>query len=248
MQQNSARPSTRLYDATGERYPGEGLPLTLPEHIRQALEREIIEGRLMAGSRLAEDELGTRLGVSRTPVREAMRMLEGQGLVVRRRGRGSFVAERTSLDEARTIYEMRFALEGHLVARAATLMSEDGLALVERLSEEFHALAAEPGDPASDDLTSIDSDLHWAIYNAAQSDLTPLVAAYWGRLQRELYGRVYAGPARKSRPVALYAQQHSAIVEGLRQGNPPAAQTAMIMHLKTGWESVQSSYALLGAA
>jgi DNA-binding GntR family transcriptional regulator len=248
MQQSSAGPRIRLYDATGERYPGDGLPLTLPEHIRQSLEREIIEGRLTAGSRLAEDELGARLGVSRTPVREAMRMLEGQGLVLRRRGRGSFVAERTSLDEARAIYEIRYALEGHLVANATTRIGDSELSLIARLSEEFHVLAREPGDAASDDLTSLDSDLHWAIYNAAQSDLTSLVAAYWGRLQRELYGRVYAGPAREGRPVTLYAQQHSAIVDGMRQRNPAAAQTAMIMHLKTGWESVQSSYAAVHAA
>lgn len=234
---SNPRSRARIFDATGQPYPGGGLPLTLPDHIRQSFERDIIEGRLGAGARLAEDDLGRRLGVSRTPVREAMRMLEGQGLIVRRRGRGSTVANRTTPDQAKALYEVRFALESHLAGCAATTLGDDDLALVERLRDEFKA-HAETG--LQDDLVGIDSDLHWAIYNGADSDLASLVASYWGRVQRELYGRIYG----EGGPVALFAQQHDAIVDALRHRNASAAQTAMIVHLKSGWESVQRSYTL----
>jgi DNA-binding GntR family transcriptional regulator len=227
----------RLFDATGQPYPGAGLPLPLPEHIRQSLERAIIESRLEAGARIAEDELGRRLGVSRTPVREAMRMLEGEGLIVRRRGRGSTVADRTSQEQAQAIYEVRFALESHLAASAATKIADDDLALVERLRDEFDEFAAAG---LHEDLVGIDSDLHWAIHNSADSDLVSIVASYWGRLQRELYGRVY----RHDGEVAVYTQQHEGIVDALRRHDPAAARDVMLAHLKSGWESVQTSYAL----
>ncbi len=227
--------ATRIYDATGQPYAREGLPPSFPEHIRQLLEREIIEDRLGAGARVAEDELSRRLGVSRTPIREALRMLEGQALVVRRRGRGSTVAARTSPEQARAIYEVRFALEGHLAACAAANISDDDLALVERLRDEFEQHA---GAGRSADLVGIDSDLHWAIYNSADSDLVSLVTAYWGRLQRELYGRAYDADG----SLATYASQHDAIVAALAAHDGAAAQAAMVVHLKSGWERVQSSY------
>jgi DNA-binding GntR family transcriptional regulator len=227
---------TRLFDATGRPYPGAGLPLPLPEHIRQELEREIIQGRLSAGERLAEEQLSKRLGVSRTPVREAMRMLEGQGLIVRRRARGTSVAERTTADQAHAIYHARFALEGHLAAAAATAIDDEGLAAVSRLQSEFADLAQ---SGARADQISADSDLHWAIYNSADSDLTSLVASYWGRLQRELYGRVYG-----SGPVEVYAMQHEQIVHALQQHDPIAARGAMVKHLEAGWQTVRRSYVL----
>jgi DNA-binding GntR family transcriptional regulator len=231
--------ATRIYDATGQPYARQGLPPSFPEHIRQVLEREIIEDRLGAGARVAEDELSRRLGVSRTPIREALRMLEGQALIVRRRGRGSTVAARTSPEQARAIYEVRFALEGHLAACAAANISDDELALVERLRDEFEQHAA-PGRSA--ELVGIDSDLHWAIYNSADSDLISLVAAYWGRLQRELYGRAYDADG----SLDAYASQHDAIVAVLAAHDAAAAQAAMVVHLKSGWERVRSSYALAG--
>ena len=226
----------RLFDATGRALPGAGLPPALPDHIRQGLERDIIEGRLGAGERVAEDELGRRLGVSRTPIREAMRMLEGQALLVRRRGRGTTVAARTSPEQARAIYAVRFALEGHLAACAATNISRDDLALVGRLRDEF---AQRAGAGPAADLVGIDSDLHWAIYNSADSDLVSVVAAYWGRLQRELYGRAYGADG----SAAGYASQHAAIVDALAARDAAAAQAAMVAHLNSGWARVRGSYA-----
>jgi DNA-binding GntR family transcriptional regulator len=241
MEASSESPRARLFDATGREYPRPGrLPPSLPEHIRQLLERDIIEGRLADDAQLAEEQLGQRLGVSRTPVREAMRMLQGQGLVVHRRGRTIAVARRASVEEAAAIYEVRLALESHLAASAAVAMEPDDVALVERLHREFSELAQrfeEDPDARSVDLVGLDSDLHWAIYLAADSDLTSIVASYWGRLQRELYGRVYGGGA-----VSLFAQQHDSVMEAIRERDPDAARSAMEAHLRSGWERVRQSY------
>jgi DNA-binding GntR family transcriptional regulator len=231
--------------AAGDRHPPERagrltvgrVPPSLPQHIARALERDIVEGRLRAGERVTEDQLSRRLGVSRTPVREAMRVLEGQGLIVRRRDRGAFVARRTRLDEAQAIYELRATLEGHLAAEAAVHMSEAELEAAWHLHREFrrrlHSAAATDGPG----LVALDSDLHWTIYHGSQSDLVSIVASYWGRLQRELYDPVY-----RNQP-EVFAVQHEHILQALAARDSAAARAAIATHVRSGWRAVASAYA-----
>src|SRR5665213_4050502 len=77
-----------LFDGLGS--PIDGLPLSFPEHVRQLIEAEIVAGGLAPDERVTEKGLAERFGVSRTPVREAMRLLESQGLIVRPRGRSAY--------------------------------------------------------------------------------------------------------------------------------------------------------------
>lgn len=234
--------TARVYDATGRPYGRDGLPPSFPEHIRQLLEREIIEGALEPGERVTEEELATRIGVSRTPVREAMRALEGQGLIERRRGRGMAVAERTRPDEAEALYELRGALEGHLAARSAESIEEGDLETVTRLAQEFRGVVEAGAPIETRTLVTLDSDLHWTIYNAARSNLVATLASYWGRIQRELYDPVY-----QSDPL-VFAQQHEELVAALGAGRPDAAEAAMRAHIRSGWAAVQMSYAGAGLA
>jgi DNA-binding GntR family transcriptional regulator len=217
---------------------GHGLPRSLPQHVADTLARDIVEGRLRAGERVTEDDLGARLGVSRTSVREAMRMLEGQGLIVRRRDRGAVVAKRTGVDEARAIYELRVTLEGHLAAAAAERITAGELRSAWRLHEDFLARLAGAVRGTAQDLVAIDSELHWTIYRGSGSDLISIVASYWGRLQRELYDPVY-----RHEPEA-FAAQHATILEALQAHDAPAARAATAAHVRSGWEAVARAYAV----
>ena len=89
--------------------------LAATELIREA----IIDGRLEPGERLKEEELARQLGISRTPIREALLMLQVEGLIDRgaepRRDGPSALAQRTSTD----LYMLRALLEGHATRRAA---------------------------------------------------------------------------------------------------------------------------------
>jgi DNA-binding GntR family transcriptional regulator len=227
----------RLYDSAGRALGGTGLPPSLPKHIGQVLEREIIEGSLAPGQRVTEDELARRVGVSRTPVREAMRMLEGQGLILHRRDKGAFVAERTDAEQAAAIYEVRVALESHLAAQAATTISESELDAARRLHREFQRLV-QGGKPEVRQIVSLDSDLHWTIYNATGSDLVSIVGSYWGRLQRELYDPVYRGDPR------LFAVQHEQLLDALQRQDAEAARATMSAHIRAGWDAIARSYAM----
>lgn len=225
----------RIYDATGRSYRRQGLPPSFPEHIRQMLERQIIEGRLEPGQRVTEEELAQRIGVSRTPVREAMRALEGQGLIERHRGRGISVAERLGPDEAGALYEIRAGLEGHLAGRAAEMIDDRQLEATVRLQGAFQRVLEQSGPPDARRLVALDSDLHWTIYNSTRSTLLATLASYWGRIQRELYDPLY-----KSNPL-LFAGQHDELVQALRSGRADLAEAAMRRHIRSGWEAVCAS-------
>lgn len=211
------------------------LPVSFPEHVRQLLESEIIEGRLVPGERVSEDQLARRLGVSRTPVREAMRVLEGHGLIVRRRGKGAYVAGHTSTEEARVLYALRVPLECFLAAQAAANITEAELNDLEQLNVAFRAAVTESGGLAQ--LIEADSALHWGVYDAARSDLVSVVRSYWGRLLRELYTRVYLAGLPEH-----FADQHDQIVDALRARDAGAVHSAMERHIADGWEVVRASF------
>jgi DNA-binding GntR family transcriptional regulator len=227
----------RLYDATG-RPLQLGIPPSFPEHVRRLLEREIISGALLPGQRVTEDELAQSVGVSRTPVREAVRGLEAQGLIMRRRGRGAYVARRMMASEAEALYAVREALESHLTSRAAERIRPGDLSTLEMLDSQFRELATSD-DPDAElrHLIVIDSDFHWTIYHAADSELVSVLASYWGRLQCELYDRVYTGGLPKT-----FGDQHSRIIHALRRRKPREAREAMAAHIRTGWDVLEMSF------
>ncbi len=212
------------------------IPPSYPELVRQMLEREIVQGNLVAGERVSEHELASRLGVSRTPIREAMRVLEGHGLIVRQRGKGTFVARLTTKAEAETLYQLRAPLEGFLTGRAAENLTSADLVELGRLADAFRAAMPAAGERLGEQVT-IDSALHWHIYDAARSELTSVVRSYWGRLLRELYARAYGVSTSHQ-----FAEQHDEILAALASRNTAAARRAMERHIQAGWEIVGASF------
>ena len=97
----------------------DGLDLALvPRRVADVLQQDIISGRMAPDSRVIEEEIAERFGVSRSPVRESIRLLERDGLIVRAERRGARVSpmSRQDLDE---VYACRVALEGMAAAEAA---------------------------------------------------------------------------------------------------------------------------------
>jgi len=122
-----------------ERAPGLG------DQVYQALRAQLRSGRVAAGQPMQEVQLAQQLGVSRTPVREALTRLAGEGLLVTS-GR-SFTVPAVTIDDAEDIYEIRFLLETAALRRIAERCSDD---LVRAPIEE--ALAAAAHAHESDDV------------------------------------------------------------------------------------------------
>jgi DNA-binding GntR family transcriptional regulator len=112
---------------------------TAHEAVRDSLRRAILRGDLQGGTRLVQSELALTLGVSTTPVREAMRDLTTEGLIEFDRYRGAVVHSPT-LEEVREVYELRLLLEPIAVRKAVARITEDELrtasALLARMDEE----------------------------------------------------------------------------------------------------------------
>src|SRR5437763_67865 len=106
----------------------------LPERLRESIEEEIATGRLLPGTRLDEVELAKRFGVSRTPIREALRLLLGEGLVETRPQRGAVVAQVTP-QRLIEMFEVMAELEAMCARLAARRMSDAELAEVEAAHE-----------------------------------------------------------------------------------------------------------------
>ena len=108
------------------------------ELIREA----IIDGRLKPGQRLKEEDLARQLGISRTPVREALLMLQVEGLIVTTPNRGATVRVHTP-DDLGDLYALRALLEGHAARRAGQLITEEEVVVLRESCERFEALSPE---------------------------------------------------------------------------------------------------------
>ncbi|MEX0803559.1 MAG: GntR family transcriptional regulator [Candidatus Binatia bacterium] len=119
---------------------GRSLYVTVYDRLKQ----DIVLARLHPGEPLLEEDLAERLQVSRTPVREALRKLNHDGLVRVVPNKGAFVRVLTPRD-IREIYEVREALESFAAARAATILSDEQLGSLSRLAENLKRRVARLG-------------------------------------------------------------------------------------------------------
>lgn len=137
------------------------VPRTLAERAYEQLRDLIISAQLEPGQLIDEERMIERLGIGRTPLREAIRRLRAEGLVAIYPHRGTFVPEVTVRD-LRQISEARRVLEGYAAARAAQSTSEVFRQDVIAAYEELKSL----GDTDAAGLLDIDARMHEAIYRA----------------------------------------------------------------------------------
>jgi DNA-binding GntR family transcriptional regulator len=130
------------------------------EVIREA----IIDGRLAPGERLKEEELARELGLSRTPIREALAVLQAEGLVDTAPNRGATVRAHDA-EDLDDLYRLRALLEGYAAGRAATRMPPESVAELFASCERFEGLA--DGDVAP--LVKENMHFHSTIVEAAAS-------------------------------------------------------------------------------
>lgn len=193
-------------------------------HIR----RLITSGEFGAGEVLREDELAERLGMSRTPLREAIARLETEGLVVSRRHR-SAVVFKPSTEELREIYEMRIALES-LAARLATRTAgPDDVAELERLWKELDAT------PPGRAWVRLNREFHLRLYRASgRKRLIRLIENL--RDQSEPYVRMLVifghGPEAQ--------EGHRRMIDAVRAGDGEGAAQATAEHLTATMTTVMA--------
>ena len=141
----------------------------LVDEAATAIRKAIIDGTFKPGDRLPEDRLATMLGVSRTPLREAFRMLEEEGLVAVSTGRGVEVV-RLDTEEASDLYDVREVLDGLAARRAADRIRPESLQELLRLVDTMHKVLA-VGD--FDGWLQCNVRFHEAVAEASGPDVPP---------------------------------------------------------------------------
>jgi DNA-binding GntR family transcriptional regulator len=207
-------------------------PVSFSEHVCQVLREDILSGDLPPGSRVTEAFIMERTGVSRTPVREGLRKLEAEGLVITHRSRGTFVTYRLTDEEALLIYDVRLVLEPHLTRVAAERMTPAGLLTIRDVLARFEA--AMDGDPR--EAGELDAEFHLAIYGMSESELLNVLRGYWARLQLQLSERVYSAELPRR-----FVREHREIVEALERGDGALAGELMAAHIKHGRATMAKS-------
>ncbi len=209
-----------------------------PVHLRKQdwaydrLRHWIAAGELPAGSRVDQDSLAERLGISRVPLRQALVRLQSEGLVDQRPHRGWYVAQ-LDIDDARDVYAGRAALESMLTGRAARVIAPDEIAALEDLLEaQGQALANQDVERAR----KFDRAFHDQIFQstglerscAAQRSLRGIADRYVAMYMSEV-----------SRAVESMAQHH-AILDALRAADDLLAARLAGEHVATGIALLES--------
>ena len=198
----------------------------LDQRIYDALRQRILTRELAPGTPLAIRDLAGRLGVSVTPVRDALRRLQSDGLV-QMRGRGETTVTRLGPADIDDIFDLRRALEVHAVRRGVERISA---AEVARLGGLLAAAARTfSGDRYLDypTLIRLDGDLHRALVGAAGN--ARLSAAHERLGAHVQIARVYF--TRQRRPQATHAE-HLAIVDAYARRDASAAASAVDDHIE----------------
>jgi DNA-binding GntR family transcriptional regulator len=212
---------------------------SLVERVSHAVRRAILEGRLRPGDTLSISDLAADLGVSHSPVREALQQLAGQGLVVLRPARTAVVAS-LGIPALTDIYRLRTLIEADAGARAARLLTDEHLVIIER---EFTELTDAP----------VDSEHFWTSHNAFHSAImepvtTPrlerIVAELWQSAER--YIRIVYGETDVL--FTLSAQdRHRPLLEAAKARSASKMRKALTQHLQTNEQEITRSLEQIAA-
>lgn len=195
--------------------------------VYETLKKRIINIELPPGLPINEADFASDLGVSKTPVREALRQLERDGLVENVPSRGSTITHITS-HEIIDVFQIREIIESGAARRSAKIGGSDALRKI--LDSYIESLAAAGGSEQYVHEWGSWEDMHTAIISSLGNQL--LTDVYSGLIDRILRIRNYYGKRLTRRRFYDVIQEHKAIIEAILNGRSEEAGEAMLRHLQ----------------
>ncbi len=191
--------------------------------IAAALREEILGGGYQPGERIRQQELAAQNGASRVPVREALRILEAEGLVTLVANAGSWVSS-LSAQECKEMYQMRERLEPLLLRFSTDSLSEDVIDQLQQLAD----LMQESTD--IEQFIALDRQFHLLSYSAASTImLGDTIMRLWNRTQH--YRRAYTRMFRAERDDSVH-YDHQLLVSALRNRDAEDAERVLASHIR----------------
>lgn len=201
---------------------------------------EILSGRLSPGTQLREEQLAAACGVSRTPVREALRRLESAHFVRRNESQRTFVAE-WSLDEIAEGFVLRAMLEGHAASRAAIAIGDEAIDRMQAHNREI-AAAARRAPPDVATFLEHNRAFHAIILEAAGSErLTALLATI---IEQPIVTRTALQYDREQ--ILQSHAEHEELMHAFRRHDPEWAKSVMTSHIRRAFHAYHDAFHQVG--
>lgn len=202
-----------------------------PVLVRDRLREAIFSGKLRPGDLLRQEELAERYGISRIPVREALRQLEAEGLVTRQPNKGAVVAS-LSLQDVLELLDIRIGLECRALALAVPNMVDSDFEMAAELLKSYDK------EPRPQKWGEINWRFHEALYAPCnRPKLLDLIEANYGRVNRFVRSQVSIASG-KEKP----QREHYEILDACKMGDAGLAASLLESHI------VQTQKALMAAS
>ncbi|HEV7276818.1 MAG TPA: GntR family transcriptional regulator [Devosiaceae bacterium] len=204
-------------------------PSRLGDEVYNAIYAQLMSLKIPPGGRLSVDSLVRELGVSQTPIREALSRLEAQGLVVKTHLVGYSAAAQMDASRFEQLYQLRSLLEPFAAGQAAVNMSEEALAA---LTGHAAAMSPDGGDPdiAYSRFAQWDSEFHNMVASGSGNELIQETLARL-HIHVHLFRLVY-----HARAAAAAIEEHAEIIDAISRRDPTGAEAAMTAHIQRSKE------------
>lgn len=199
----------------------------------QLIREAVLSGEFAPGTHLAEELLAERAGVSRTPVREALRLLDAEGFVESVSNQGSFVATWSDKD-LEEIFRLRAVFESYGAGLAAQQVDEKGLRSLRELADAMVEIC-DAGKPDADRLTELNNAFHQCIFEVAGNQR--LFGVYKTLVAVPLVHRTFEGYTR--REVLRSVMHHEELVDAFSCHDGEWAASVMRSHVLAALHSVK---------
>ena len=194
-------------------------PSGLAEEVYRRIRADIMSLKLPPDTRVTVDSLARELGVSQTPIREALSMLEANGLVSKRHFAGYATSPRMNRAQLDELFEFRLLVEPHAAHKAAQMMRDD----------EVARLVSGESAPSHDAFADMDSQFHRLIAQGAQNRL---IADSLARLHIHIH--IFRS-CFKSEIAEEAVHEHNAIIAAIRARDGEKSEAAMRRHIERSY-------------
>ncbi|GAA2131015.1 GntR family transcriptional regulator [Arthrobacter humicola] len=193
------------------------------QRIADSLHGAVLRGELAPGERIRQEEIAEQFGASRLPVREALRILESEGLVTLKANSGAWVS-RLNLEECVEIYKIRERVEPMLLAESIPNLTEETIG---RLEELMHAIE---DDEDIEKFLRLDREFHLLSYaGAPMPSAQNMVVRFWNTTQQ--YRRAFAQIIGHNRRWIIESE-HKLLMEAIRRRDTEEAERVLLGHIR----------------
>lgn len=205
------------------------------EHAYTQLRELILSGHLEPGSRVHERQISERIGLSRTPVREAVRRLSSEGLIRTEPHRGAFI-EKVEFSEVVEIFDVGAVLEARCARLATRKMQPAQIEEMERLYQQMEEVAGQGGDERHGRYAVLDKAFHGVLINATENRLLQAIIQQVISLPVLLKAFEHYQPDDFSRSML----HHGEILQAVKSGDAEWAELAMRTHILSSRNAVMA--------